>query len=118
MMAVQALKRDPSKTVNEAVAVALTTRPVKIEHEILIGSFPPENQMSKQDLPTGRKEAIMLAALRSIFDGEPIAARVSDKHFVLSTSVKGKKLLNQHCSSLGVEPNELVAKLCEEKLAS
>lgn len=51
MMAVQALRRDPSKTVSEAVAVALTIRPVKIEHEILIGSFGPESRMASDSIP-------------------------------------------------------------------
>jgi hypothetical protein len=118
MMAVQALRRDPSKTVSDAVAVALTTRPVKIEHEILIGSFPPDSRMAKDDIPTGRKEATLSAVLTPILKGEPLAARISEKNFVLSTSPKGKKLLHEHCVGLGVDENHLVIKLCEERLAS
>jgi len=112
------LRRDPSKTVSDAVAVALTTRPVKIEHEILIGSFPPESAMTRDDIPTGRKEATLATVLMPIFSGEPLAVRVSEKHFVLSTSPKGKKLLHDHCTRLGVDENQLVVKLCEERLAS
>lgn len=117
MMAVQALKRDPSRTVSDAVAVALTTRPVRTVHEILIGSFPPESEMAKDRIPTGRKEAILTAVLTPILNGEPLAARVSEKHFVLSTSPRGKKLLNEHSFRLGGDENQLVTKLCEEKLA-
>jgi hypothetical protein len=118
MMAVQALKRNPTQTVADAVAVALTTRPVKIEHEILIGAFPVESAMAGDAIPTGRKEATLTAVLSPIFNGEPFAARVSAKNFVLSTSPKGKKLLHDHCTRLGVDENQLVVKLCEERLAS
>ncbi|MGA2336065.1 MAG: hypothetical protein ABSG08_11875 [Terriglobales bacterium] len=118
MMAVQALKRDASKAVRDAVAVALTTRPLRIEHEILIGSFPPDSGMSKNDIPAGRKETILSAVLTPILDGEPLAARISEKHFVLSTSPKGKKLLHEHCVRLSLDENQLVTKLCEERLAS
>lgn len=118
MMAVQALRRDPSRSVSDAIAVALTTRPVKIDHEILIGSFSPESPMSRSDIPIGRKEAMISAALRPILEGEPLAARVSEKHFVLSTSPKGKRLLHDHGARLGMDENQLVAKLCEARLAS
>lgn len=118
MSAVQALRRDPSKSVQDAVAVALTTRPVKIDHEILIGSFPPESQMSKDHIPTGRKEATIIAVLAPFLNGEPLAARVSEKHFVLSTSPKGKKLLHDHCVRVGLDENQLITKLCEGRLAS
>lgn len=118
MSVVQTLKRNPSRSVRDAVGEVLRSRPVRVYHEVLIGSFPPESPMASPSLPTGRKEAVLNAVLKPIFDDEAVVGRVSEKHFLISTSEHGKRLFQEYCKRLAVGPNELVTKLCEERLSS
>ncbi len=115
---VQTLKRNPSKSVRDAAHEVLGTRPVKVYHEVLIGSFPPESAMASSSLPTGRKEAVLNAVLKPIFGNEAVAGRVSAGHFLISTSEQGKRALLERCKRLGVRPNDLITKLCEDRLSS
>ncbi len=117
MMAVQALKRDSSRTVDDAVQIALTTRPVKIHHELLIGALLPNTRMTDHTIPTGKKEAALTAVLRPMLAEENFAARIAERNYVISTTSKGKQMLEQYAQQHGTDPNTLVLNLCEERLA-
>lgn len=115
---IQLLRRNPSISLQDSVSEVLRMRPQKIYHEILIGSFPPGSSMANSSLPTGRKEAVLNSVLKPIFQGERATGRISENHFLISTSENGKRLFDEHCKGLGTRPSELVAKLCEERLLS
>jgi hypothetical protein len=115
--AVQAFKRNRSVSIEEAVQIALSTRPIKVQHELLVGEFAPDSPFASETIPTGRKEAVLAAVLRPILHDEAFAARISESRFVISTSAKGKKLLDTYAAEQKTDLNTLVQKFCEERLA-
>lgn len=113
LQAIQLIKRNPTKPVHECIE---SVRPVIIRREIIIGSFPAGSAMLDKNVPADRKEEILKEALRAIFQGERFAARVSNAHFVISTSERGKHLFDEYCARFRQNPNELIASLCGQQL--
>lgn len=112
--AIQLLKRDPRKSVSECVA---EIRPVVTEHEILVGTFPAASAMLDEALPIGRKESILNRVVGGILGDERFAVRLSNTHFIISTSEKGKRRLKEYSKAAGLDLNALITERCEKSLS-